>query len=204
MQVEAGQETYVVDRCLVTSSPGALAKMAPALSSDYLEQLLDLKSMGAIVMILALKHQLSEQGFYWHNLPKAAGFPYLSLVEHTNFVSLEHFDGDHLVYVGDYLEEGHEYFSLSDEELLERFLPPLERFNPGFDASWLKDYWVFRTSYAQPVPPVNHSRAIPDIKTPIAGLWFASMSQVYPWDRGTNFAVEIGRRAASEMTRSAT
>ncbi len=22
------------------------------------------------------------------------------------------------------------------------------------------------------------------------------MSQVYPWDRGTNFAVEIGRRAA--------
>jgi len=22
------------------------------------------------------------------------------------------------------------------------------------------------------------------------------MSQVYPWDRGTNYAVEIGRRAA--------
>jgi hypothetical protein len=26
------------------------------------------------------------------------------------------------------------------------------------------------------------------------------MSQVYPWDRGTNFAVEIGRRAARLMT----
>jgi hypothetical protein len=25
------------------------------------------------------------------------------------------------------------------------------------------------------------------------------MSQVYPWDRGTNFAVEIGRRAARLM-----
>jgi hypothetical protein len=25
------------------------------------------------------------------------------------------------------------------------------------------------------------------------------MSQVYPWDRGTNFAVEIGRQAASLM-----
>jgi hypothetical protein len=25
------------------------------------------------------------------------------------------------------------------------------------------------------------------------------MSQVYPWDRGTNFAVEIGRRAAKMM-----
>jgi hypothetical protein len=25
------------------------------------------------------------------------------------------------------------------------------------------------------------------------------MSQVYPWDRGTNFAVEIARRAARRM-----
>ncbi len=202
LSVEAGGESHIVDQCLVTSSPGALAKMAPSLTGDYLEQLLELKSMGAIVMILALKQRLSEQGFYWHNLPKSAGFPYLSLVEHTNFVSPEHFDGDHLVYVGDYLEQGHEYFNLSDEGLLERFLPPLEQFNEDFNSDWLKDYWVFRTSYAQPVPPVNHSRSIPDIKTPIEGLWFASMSQVYPWDRGTNFAVEIGRRAASEMMRS--
>ncbi len=50
--------------------------------------------------------------------------------------------------------------------------------------------------YAQPVPKLNHSKAIPDLRTPIAGLYFASMSQVYPWDRGTNFAVEIGRRVA--------
>jgi protoporphyrinogen oxidase len=203
LRVEAGEESYHVDQCLVTSSPGALAKMVPSLPGEYLNLLLELKSMGAIVMILALKERLSEQGFYWHNLPKSAGFPYLSLVEHTNYVSPEHFGGDHLVYVGDYLEQGHEYFKLTDEELLDRFLPPLERFNPEFRSDWLKEYWVFRTSYAQPVPPVNHSRAIPGIRTPVAGLWFASMSQVYPWDRGTNFAVEIGRRAASEMLRSA-
>jgi hypothetical protein len=55
---------------------------------------------------------------------------------------------------------------------------------------------LFRTRFAQPVPLVNHSQAIPEIRTPIPGLYFASMSQVYPWDRGTNFAVEIGRRAA--------
>jgi protoporphyrinogen oxidase len=195
-------ESMNVDQCLVTSSPAALARMAPALSGDYIDQLLNLKSMGAVVMILSLKHRLSEQGFYWHNLPKSAGFPYLSLVEHTNFVSNKNFDGDYLVYVGDYLEAGHEYFSLTDEELLEKFLPPLERINPDFTPDWLKEYWVFRSAYAQPVPPLNHSTAIPDIKTPLAGLWFASMSQVYPWDRGTNFAVEIGRRAAAEMMNS--
>ena len=64
---------------------------------------------------------------------------------------------------------------------------------------WVKKIWVSKTNYAQPVPLVNHSKNIPEIQTPIKGLYFASMSQVYPWDRGTNFAVEIGRKAARMM-----
>ena len=168
-------------------------------SREVLAGLLNLKSMGAVVMVLALKHRLSEEGYYWYNLPKSAGFPFLALVEHTNFVSPEHFGGDHIVYVGDYLETDHEYFRLSQDELLERFLPTLVRFNPKFTPDWIKKTWLFRTNYAQPVPLLNHSRNIPAIQTPISGLYFASMSQVYPWDRGTNYAVEIGRRAAKMM-----
>jgi hypothetical protein len=49
------------------------------------------------------------------------------------------------------------------------------------------------------VPLVNHSQNIPSIETPVEGIYFASMSQVYPWDRGTNFAVEIGRKVALLM-----
>jgi protoporphyrinogen oxidase len=188
-----------VDQCLVTSSPAVMAKLAPSLSEDYLGKLLAMKSMGAVVLILALTHRLSEKGIYWHNLPKEAGFPFLSLVEHTNFISPAFFSGDHIVYCGDYLAPDHEYFSLSKAELLDRFLPSLTRFNPKFKAEWVRDSWMFRTRYAQPIPELNHSEAIPDVRTPIPGLWFASMSQVYPWDRGTNFAVEIARRTAAEM-----
>ena len=184
------------DRVLVTTSPNLLAKLCPELPREYLKGLLDLRSMGAVVMVLSLKHQLSEQGYYWFNLPKEAGYPMLALVEHTNFVSKEHFGGDHIVYAGDYLEAGHEYFSLSDEQLLDRFLPAFKKFNPAFERDWVNKVWVFRTNYAQPVPLLNHSKNIPPIRTPVEGLYFASMSQVYPWDRGTNFAVEIGRRAA--------
>jgi protoporphyrinogen oxidase len=187
------------DQCLATTSPGLLAQLAPDLPPDYLNGLLELKSLGAVVMILSLKHRLSEEDYYWYNLPKSAGFPFLALVEHTNFISAEHFGGEHIVYVGDYLESDHEYFSLSQEQLLERFLPVLPRFNPKFDPEWINKTWLFRTSYAQPVPLVNHSQNIPTIQTPIPGLFFASMSQVYPWDRGTNFAVEIGRKAAGLM-----
>lgn len=187
------------DQVLVTTAPNLLAKLAPSLPEDFLGGLLELKSMGAVVMTLVLDHSISEEGYYWFNIPKSAGFPFLALVEHTNYVSPDHFGGDHIVYCGDYLEVGHEYFALSDEELLTRFIPGIQRINPHFSSGWVKHVFVHKTNYAQPVPLVNHSRNIPNIRTPVPGLYFASMSQVYPWDRGTNFAVEIGRRAAGLM-----
>ena len=196
LALDAGA-SELFDRVLVTTSPSLLAKLAPDLPSGYLKGLLELKSMGAVVMVLSLKHQLSEEGYYWFNLPKDAGFPMLALVEHTNFVGAEHFGGDHILYAGDYLEAGHEYFSMSDQALFERFAPAFKRLNPAFEMDWVKSVRVFKTAYAQPVPLVDHSRNIPVIETPLRGLYFASMSQVYPWDRGTNFAVEIGRRAAA-------
>jgi len=193
------ETTEGYDKVLVTISPEAMIRLVPSLPEEYLNGLKSMKSMGAVVLALALKHQLSEAGYYWYNLPKRAGYPFLALVEHTNYVGAEHFGGDHIVYAGDYLEPEHEFFRLSQEELLERFLPALKKFNPKFERAWVKKVWLFRTAYAQPVPLVNHSKNIPEIKTPVEGVYFASMSQVYPWDRGTNFAVEIGRRAAREM-----
>jgi hypothetical protein len=58
---------------------------------------LALKSMGAVVMTLALKYQLSEQGYYWYNLSQVGWLSYLALVEHTNFLSPDYFGGDHIV-----------------------------------------------------------------------------------------------------------
>jgi protoporphyrinogen oxidase len=197
LETPSGAQSF--DQCLATTSPALLRRLAPSLPPSYLQGLLSLNSMGAVVLVVALKHQLSEQGYYWYNLPKSAGFPFLALVEHTNFLPIEHFGGDHIVYMGDYLEADHEYFSLTQEQLLERFLPSLKRINPSFSPDWLRKAWLFRTSYAQPVPLLNHSQNIPAIQTPMPGLYFASMSQVYPWDRGTNYAVEIGRRAARLM-----
>jgi protoporphyrinogen oxidase len=192
--VAAPDGPLTVDHCIATTSPRLLARMAPQLPAPYAAQLTGLKSLGAVVMVIALRQRLTDH--YWFNLPKEAGFPFLALVEHTNFLPPEHYGGDHLLYCGDYLPPDHEYFSLSNEALLERFLPSLARFNPAFGRSWVKQSWLWRAEYAQPVPLVNHSRNIPAIKTPLDGLWLASMSQVYPWDRGTNYAIEIGRRVA--------
>ncbi len=194
---ETGEEIY--DKVLVTTSPSVMSYLVPNLPPEYLGALKKLKNMGAVVLVTALKHQLSEDGYYWFNLPKKEGFPFLALVEHTNYVSSEHFGGEYIVYAGDYLEPGHEHFELSAEELMDRFAESFARINPKFERDWVRKVWVFKAEYAQPVPQVSHSHNIPAIETPLEGIYFASMSQVYPWDRGTNFAVEIGRRAARLM-----
>ena len=186
-------ETF--DRVILTLSPGLLARLVPDLPADYLAGLRKLRSMGALTLVLALKQRLTD-GHYWINLPKGEGFPFLAMVEHTNYVDAAHYGGDHLVYCGDYLKPDHEYFGLSQQELLDRFLPSLARFNPAFKPDWVRCSWLFRERYAQPVPFVNQSANIPDLATPISGLYWASMSQVYPWDRGTNYAVELGQEVA--------
>ncbi len=200
VKTAAGEEQF--DQVLVTLSPALMARMAPELPEDYLKGLLELKSMGAVVLVVSLKHQLSKEGYYWYNLPKSEGYPFLAMVEHTNFVPSENFGGEHLIYCGDYLDADHEYFKLSQEELTARFTATFKRINPDFDPSWINQTWLSKTNYAQPVPLVNHSKNIPAIQTPLPGVFFASMSQVYPWDRGTNFAVEIARRAARQMIQS--
>jgi len=198
-------ETKVFDRVISTGSPALMLKLAPELrDTPYGKQMADLKSIGAICVVLALKQSVLTDGTYWLNLPatsadkRASQFPFLALVEHTNFMDKAHYGGDVLVYCGDYIPADHEYFQLSDDELVERFLPALSKVNPQFKPDWIRKSWAWRAPYAQPVPGVNHSLKIPPLKTPLSGVYWASMSQVYPWDRGTNYAVEIGREVAKE------
>ena len=199
-------EIQTFDRLLSTTSPRLLLRMAPDLTdSAYGEQVAALKSIGGLCVVFALKQPLMPDDTYWLNLPATtadkskSAFPFLALVEHTNYIPREHYGGDHIVYCGDYVPPTHEYFQLSESELVDRFLPALHKVNPAFQRDWIRKSWVWRAPYAQPVPELNHSRNIPDLKTPLPGLYWASMSQVYPWDRGTNYAVEIGRRAARRM-----
>lgn len=192
----AGDTTH--QTVIATCSPSAMLELAPGLADPYASKLRDLESMGAVALVLALKRGLTD-GHYWINLPKGADIPFMGLVEHTNLISPEYYGGDHLVYCGDYLPSDHPYFGYDKDKLMEIYLPGLERINPDFRPAWIRASWMFTEQYAQPVPKVDHSSRIPGLQTPVPGLWMANMSQVYPWDRGTNYAVEMGRRVARRI-----
>ena len=201
-------ETHTFDRVLTTTSPKLMLKMAPKLANtNYGDQAGNLSSNGAVCVILATKQQLLTDGTYWLNLPanspdkKKSRFPFLALVEHTNWMDKANYGGDHILYLGDYVPANHEYFRLTDDELIERFTAAIPTINPAFNDSWIRKAWVFRAPYAQPVPYINHSEDIPSLQTPMPGVFWASMSQVYPWDRGTNYAIRMGREVAAMMMR---
>lgn len=188
---------------LVTTGPHLFQQIAPSLPAAYREKLITLESMGAVVLTIALDRQFLTDGTYWINVPKPEGLPFLALVEHTNMIDASHYGGDHLLYLGNYLDPNHPHFGMSADEVLAEFLPHLTRFNPDFDPSWVRGAWIHKAKYAQPVPTVGYAEHIPDLRTGVPGLYFASMSQVYPWDRGTNYAVEMGRRAAKVVLEDA-
>jgi protoporphyrinogen oxidase len=207
IKLTANDETFDFDSVISTTSPNILLKLAPDLAAHtaYADQLGKLRNMSAVVLVLALKHQLLTDGTYWLNLPATSPdkskseFPFLALVEHTNYLDAKHYGGDHIIYCGDYIAPDHEYMKMSEDVLIERFIKSLKTFNPNFSPEWIRKTWLFRAPYAQPIPFVNHSRNIPDLATPIPGLYLASMSQIYPWDRGTNYAVMIGRQVAQRV-----
>ena len=197
------------DRILSTTSPQLMLRLCDGLAdTPYGRQLAALRSIGAVCVVLALKHPLLRDGTYWLSLPATnpdkehSRFPFLALVEHTNWLDRRHYGGDVLVYCCDYVAPQHTWFQLEEEALVHRFTTVLNHFNPEFRADWLRKAWVFRAPYAQPLPGLHHSAAIPPLRTPWPGLFLANMSQVYPWDRGTNYAVELGRRVARYMQES--
>jgi protoporphyrinogen oxidase len=183
----AGAERY--DRVLVTVPGDVFARL-----TDLPEP--PIEYFAALCLLLELDRPFS--GFYWTNVADR-DLPFVGLIEHTNFVAPEHYDGRRFLYVANYLEHGHELLSLDADALLERYTAGLRKVNPGFDRAWVKNRWLHREPAAQPIVTVGYHERIPPLRTSVPGLFLANTTQVYPEDRGTNYAVRLGEDAAREV-----
>jgi protoporphyrinogen oxidase len=183
----AGAERY--DRVLATVPNDVFAQLTglPEPPIEY---------FAALCLLLELDRQFSP--FYWTNVADRE-LPFVGLIEHTNFVEPAHYDGRRFLYVANYLEHGHELLSLDPDEVIERYTPGLRRVNPAFDPAWIKNRWLHREPAAQPIVTVGYHQRIPPLRTAVDGLFLANTTQVYPEDRGTNYAVRLGDEAAATL-----
>jgi protoporphyrinogen oxidase len=164
-----------------------------AVGPSYLGRLGSITYHAALCMLLEIDRRFSP--FYWTNIADPS-VPFVGLIEHTNFVEPERYGGRRFLYVANYLEHGHELLSLSPEELLQRYEPGLRRVNPEFDRGWIRDMRLFQEPAAQPIVDVGYRERIPPLATDVPGLLLANTTQIYPEDRGTNYAVRLGHEVA--------
>lgn len=171
--------------------------LAAGLAAGYLERLHSIEYHAAVCLLLELDRQLTP--FYWTNIADRE-LPFVGVIEQTNFVEPAVYGGRRFLYVANYTAQDDPLLALTADELLSHYEPGLRRLNPGFDRSWVRARWLFREPDAQPIVTVGYRENMPPLDTGVPGLVLANTTQVYPEDRGTNYAVELGRRAARELT----
>lgn len=182
------------DRIIVTLPSFGFLKIAPQLPENYKKDLMRLKGLGAICLVMRLKKQFFKDNTYWLSVCDKSA-PVLAVVEHTNLMDQKNYNNEHLVYLGNYLPRDHRHFGMSERELMHEFDPFLRKLNPDYKKD-LIGVKKFAVPFAQPIVFRNYSAMIPPFETPLKNVFLANMQQVYPWDRGTNYAVELGEKAA--------
>jgi protoporphyrinogen oxidase len=201
---EPGGESERYDAVVATVPSDVFAglldpALAAAIGDAYLDRVRAARYQSALCLLLELDRPFHD--FYWTNVAEPS-VPFIGLIEHTNLVAPERYDGRRFLYVANYLDAGDPLLELDADELLARYEPALRVVNPAFARDWVVDRWLHREPAAQPVPTVGYADRIPALDTGVPGLVLANTTQIYPEDRGTNYSVRLGNRAADAVERS--
>ena len=195
--VETTRGVVQADAVLATTALPLFADLvAPHVDEAYETRLRSIDYLANVCLVLELDRSLSST--YWLNV-NDPGFPFVGVIEHTNFEPASTYGGRHIVYLSKYLPEDADLFRMSDDEVVDYCMPYLERMFPQFRREWILGAHVWRARFSQPIVVRHYSRLIPEVETPIAGLFLSTMAQVYPEDRGTNYAIREGRRVGVQL-----
>lgn len=170
-----------------------------AAESTWLASLRRVRYLGNMCLVLRLKYSLSET--YWLNV-NDPGFPFVGVIEHTNFDTPENYKGTHIAFLSRYLAVEDPVWSYSDDQYVDFALEHLKRMFPKMERSWVVEHRVWRAEYAQPVTERNYSQYVPGRETPFENVFISTMAQIYPEDRGTNYAIREGRIAATQIVQN--
>lgn len=193
--IRADGAFHEFDQVLMTTPNVITKRIAPDLPADYVAILDRVRYQWASCLVLALDRPLSD--VYWLSI--GDDLPFVACVEHTNLVPAERYGGNHIVYLSNYVAPDHPVLQMDAEQALAAYEEAIRRINPAFDRSWVREKWFFRDPGGQPVITTNYSASVPPLETGVRGLTLANTTQVYPEDRGQNYSLELGERAAEHM-----
>lgn len=195
--ISTSNKRIIADRVIVTTALPIFADIIQSWANeDYIKKIRRVKYIGNICLVLELDRPLSN--IYWLNVNEP-NFPFIGVIEHTNFIGPENYGGKHIVYLSKYLQHTDSMYSMNANEFLEYSLPYLKRIFPNLNRNWIKNHTLWKARWSQPIVEKHYSQIIPQKSGPIQGLFISSMAQIYPEDRGTNYAIREGKKIAAEV-----
>lgn len=180
----------IFDTCIATIPSYALAGLiGKNVDHKYINQLNSIDYLGARLLIFSSTQNLSP--YYWHNINDLE-LPFLVFINHTNLIDKKYYNGKYIYYIATYVTHDHLLFKCSDKEIEKLWLDNLRTIFPKFNKNKIREKHFFRFANAQHIVTNNYRKKIPKHMTPIENLYLTNFSQIYPEDRGTNYAVKKG------------
>jgi len=160
---------------------------------NYLKQLSKIKYLQAINLILETKESLLKKTYWLNNT--TLGIPIMGFFQHTNFIDKIHYNNNHILYIGWCVDENNRLLKMKKEEVLNFVKPHLQKIsNSKFQIS---NSYLFKTPFAQPIFDKEFLKNKPNFTTPVKNFYIANLDMTYPYDRGTNYAVKLGKQVGS-------
>lgn len=191
------QGVVTSDRIVATTALPLVADMVRGWASpEYVASLERIQYIGNVCLVLELDRPLSRT--YWLNVNDPS-FPFVGVIEHTNLEPPETYGGRHIVYLSKYMPHDDRLYAMTADEFLEFALPYLKAMFPPLERSWIRAHHLWRARWSQPVVEKHYTRLVPAEDGPRDGFHVCSMAQIYPEDRGTNYAIREGRKIGSRL-----
>ncbi len=149
--------------------------------------------LGAITVVFSSEQNLSK--YYWHNINDSKS-PFLAFIQHTNLVGTENYSRKNIYYLGTYLPQNHKYFTDKDNLIEKDFFDYLKKIFPDFRENEIEEKFVFKFKYAQHIVTTNYQSSIYNLQSN-KKIIHSNFAMIYPEDRGVNFAVREGEKAAA-------
>ncbi|HXB96755.1 MAG TPA: FAD-dependent oxidoreductase [bacterium] len=186
------EERYDAVLC-TCSTPEFLGQAGALLPETLRSQLAQFHYHGSVVAVLELSQSVTPA--YWTNVLDKEK-PFLAVIEHTNMIGPQHYEGAHLLYVARYLNTEDPFFTASNEAVLAEFYRHLKPVLPVFQEGMVLKAHVMRADYTQPIVTPGYGGRIPPHRLPVVGLYLANLTQIFPEDRGMSYSVALGHKAA--------
>jgi len=202
VNVTTASGNHRFDRVLLTVPCGVTNKLLSKYqetSPEYFKKLNSIDYLDAAVLLFATDKPITK--YYWHNI-NTPDSPFVVFLSLTSLIGTEKFNGKHVYYIGDYIPREHPYMSDSKDELTNKWFEALGDMFPEFDRSSVIEDQLYRFKDAQHIVDTDFEQSIVDHESPCPNVFLCNFSQIFPMDRGTNYAVRDGYRMADMIADS--